>query len=84
MKHVQETASVKPKSNNKMTKVKKPKLKKKKQKQNGIEIVPKEETEPIPATRTSDEPIPKKVSTALTLPILYFRLHHSIHFRTNG
>lgn len=38
--------------------MKKNKLKKKKQKQNGIEIVPKEE---IPATRTSDEPIPKKV-----------------------
>lgn len=59
MKHVRETALVKPKSNTKMNKVKKNKLKKKKQ--NGIEIVPKEETEAIPATRTSDEPIPKKV-----------------------
>lgn len=61
MKHVRETALVKPKLNNKTNNVKKPKLKKKKQKQNGIEIVPKEENEAIPATRTSDEPIPKKV-----------------------
>ncbi len=62
MKHVRETTSVKPKSNTKMTKVKKPKLKnKKKSKQNGIEIVPKDETEELPAVRSSDEPIPKKV-----------------------
>lgn len=59
MKHVRETTLVKPKLQTKMTKVKKNKSKKKKP--NGIEIVPKEETEPIPATRTSDEAIPKKV-----------------------
>lgn len=58
MKHVQKTALVKPKLINKL---KKNKSKKKKQKLNGIEIVPKEETEAIPAARSSDEPIPKKV-----------------------
>lgn len=59
MKHVRETALVKPKLNTKMGKMKKNKLKKKKQ--NGIEVVPKEESEPIPATCISDESIPKKV-----------------------
>lgn len=27
-----------------------------------IEVVPKDETEPLPASRVSDEPIPKKVN----------------------
>lgn len=65
MKHVRETTLVKPKLKTKMVKavkaVKVKKNKSKKKKPNGIEIVPKEETEAIPASRTSDEPIPKKV-----------------------
>lgn len=39
------------------------KLKKNHKRKNApIEIVPKDETLPLPATRVSDEPIPKKVT----------------------
>lgn len=82
MKHVHKAALVKPKLNTKMGKTKKKKLNKKRQ--NGIEIVPKEETEAIPATRSSDDPIPKKVCV--------YRLHclnstiynYCLHRRKNG
>lgn len=41
-----------------------------KRKRSQIEIVPKDETEPLPATRVSDEPIPKKVNITYEI-ILY-------------
>lgn len=43
-----------------MGKLKNVKINKRKASQ--IQVVPKDETEPLPPTRVSDEPIPKKVN----------------------